>query len=57
MRAEARVVAQPYVMHDLRDEHQIANDYHPLVVTKKVGEGKVDKEAEICVQAIVQNWM
>jgi hypothetical protein len=32
---------------DLGDENEISKDDHPLIVAEEIGEGQVEKEAEV----------
>lgn len=44
---EAGVVAKSDVVYDLRDEDEISEHDHPLVVTEEVGECEIQEQPEV----------
>ena len=44
-------------MDDLWDEEHVAEDDHPLVIAEEVNESQIEKQAEIYITTLIQNWI
>ena len=56
-RIKAWIIAHTNIMDDLRDEEHIAEDDHPLVIAEEVNESQIEKQAEIYISTLIQNWI